>query len=76
MQIAIPELPEELRQQIKESGGFCHRLPWTAPVPTGGGVVASQGSGIAVMSGFGRCQRTLCPLWDDETDRCKEAANG
>lgn len=64
-------LSEEGRQQIKRLGGFCHRQPST--VPAGGQTPMGQQQMIR-MSGFGLCQRELCPLWLADPGVCLDRA--
>ena len=61
-------VPPEGAQKVLALGGFCHRLPMVAPMPTQGPLGQVD---MLVLSGFGQCQKGLCPKWDGS--KCVEA---
>jgi hypothetical protein len=69
MNVKYPEaMPPEAVQTILSKGGFCHRMPWAAPMPVQGQL---GGTDIVIMSGMGMCIKELCPKWTGA--KCSEA---
>lgn len=61
-------VPPDGVQKTLAAGGFCHRLPMVSPMPVQGPLGQPD---MLVLSGFGSCQKALCPKWDGS--RCVEA---
>lgn len=49
-------------------GGFCHRMPLAIPMPVQGPLGQTD---MLIISGFGECQKELCPKWTGT--KCAEA---
>jgi hypothetical protein len=73
------QLSDGAKEAVRAAGGFCHRQPSVVTLQVQGPPSAVAGANgerlpgapqMVRMSGFGLCQKDLCPLWSTRENAC------